>query len=702
METHDHTLEDRLRRLEAELRQVRELVDDLAADNRQVHARLAELVTALERARAREDAELDGRDPLAGALGPEYARAQGQPRPILVRAAKAMLRGSLGLARRAWQASDPGFGARTELRFSLEGVVERLPRVGLVTIGSGAGEGDVARMRAVLGGQTDREYGLAAWDSESGTYQLCGPDAGPISSGTAASDRELVAALGLDYLIDAADLPSRLEPGFVESLRWLLASEGLEVVLLHAPESRPLAVVAAWLWRAAGGVDLLALAARLQRSSPAIVGKVVGGNAAPGFALPLRDPLGPGSSELVRQVGRHLVAGSAACQLVEGRLVALGRSPEPRPDSGGRGTVLLVLGAPLEGGLEERMAALVSGLADELRFVIAVMDPGGPLGAARARALGRLTPHLYPVGTWFEPELWPSLLEHLVVRFGAGNLLLVGEGPWSADLLGGLRDRFPGLRIVHQTVAGGPVTSVVRPLLQADLYLAVTAAAGEALRKNGAAPDAVRALPPELVAGRALTGERGVADRETLRAELGLPLDATVATMVADLVPEKRPEDFVDLARRLQSEEGLFFLLVGEGPLAPTLRDLADVFSLSRLALRAPVRSLAEVVAASDVVCSTSESEPTPTWLLAALAVGRPVVATAVDDVASLLDRYGDGRSKTVPVADPGAMEQAVRAAAAAPPAPPAAGLVERMRAEQRRGLELLRQALTPRSEPGD
>jgi glycosyltransferase involved in cell wall biosynthesis len=410
--------------------------------------------------------------------------------------------------------------------------------------------------------------------------------------------------------------------------------------------------------------------------------------------LPMWDPLGPGSAEVVRQAGRHLVSRDAPRDRVSGRLKTLGGSPEPCPDGDGRRTVLVLLWSSPVGGLENRLGVLLTELADEHRFVVAVMGRPGPLGSARMAALCRLTPHVYPVGPWFEPELWPSLVAHLVARFAVSSVLAVGSGPGTEALVGSLKERFPDLWFVHQHEPGSADAEDLRPGPGIDLHLAVTAAAEQGLRSQGCAPDQVLAIAPEVVAGAVVTGDPGSLDRGQLRPRLGLPEAATAVVMVSDLLPEKRPEDFVALARRLCDDKELFFVLVGEGPLAATVRDMARIFDLPRFALRPPDLPLSEVVAAADVVCSTSEAEPHPAWLLAAMAAGRTVVACGVDDVASLLERYGDDRSTAVPVADLEAMERTLRTVAAGPAT---ADVVAQIAAARERALALWRQALATR-----
>jgi glycosyltransferase involved in cell wall biosynthesis len=102
---------------------------------------------------------------------------------------------------------------------------------------------------------------------------------------------------------------------------------------------------------------------------------------------------------------------------------------------------------------------------------------------------------------------------------------------------------------------------------------------------------------------------------------------------------------------------GVHVALAGEGPArAELLRSAvpADVFWLP-----GPVPSVPGVLAALDVCCFPSTAPGTPTSLLEAAALGRPIVAAAVPGIEEL---YADGREIVlVPPEDPSALAAAIQ-----------------------------------------
>jgi glycosyltransferase involved in cell wall biosynthesis len=126
--------------------------------------------------------------------------------------------------------------------------------------------------------------------------------------------------------------------------------------------------------------------------------------------------------------------------------------------------------------------------------------------------------------------------------------------------------------------------------------------------------------------------------RDRLRAELGIPADLRLITLVARLVPIKRVDRFLRIARALAGRPDVHFLIVGDGELRHELGGSPEARALSSRVTWAGFRAdMPDVYFASDVVVLTSDNEGTPVSLIEALAAGVPVVSSRVGGVPSVV-----------------------------------------------------------------
>ena len=127
--------------------------------------------------------------------------------------------------------------------------------------------------------------------------------------------------------------------------------------------------------------------------------------------------------------------------------------------------------------------------------------------------------------------------------------------------------------------------------------------------------------------------------RQRFRAELGIPVDDQVVTLIARLVPIKRVDRFLRVARSIANQRrGVHFLVVGDGELRRVLQASPEAAELDGLLIWAGFRrDIPDVCFASDAVVLTSDNEGTPVSLIEAQAAGTPVVAGRVGGVPSVV-----------------------------------------------------------------
>lgn len=128
-------------------------------------------------------------------------------------------------------------------------------------------------------------------------------------------------------------------------------------------------------------------------------------------------------------------------------------------------------------------------------------------------------------------------------------------------------------------------------------------------------------------------------DRERLRAEFGASADDWLIGTVACLKPQKAPEDFVSVAKRVcDTMPRARFVLIGDGELRQSLETLVERYGLKhRVHLAGWRRDISTAMKAFDVFLLTSHWEGLPRVLLEARAAGIPVVATRVGGVEEVI-----------------------------------------------------------------
>ena len=125
--------------------------------------------------------------------------------------------------------------------------------------------------------------------------------------------------------------------------------------------------------------------------------------------------------------------------------------------------------------------------------------------------------------------------------------------------------------------------------------------------------------------------------RDEARRTLGLPTDQAVVMLMARLVPIKRVDRFIDVARRVcDARPDAIFAVAGDGPLAQQLRTAAAPLG-DRFRFLGWQSHVETVHAASDVALLCSDNEGMPVSLIEASLAGVAAVTTNVGSAAEVV-----------------------------------------------------------------
>jgi glycosyltransferase involved in cell wall biosynthesis len=341
-------------------------------------------------------------------------------------------------------------------------------------------------------------------------------------------------------------------------------------------------------------------------------------------------------------------------------------------------TVLLLTQFFAVGGAERVALDMMRSLKERIRFVVMSLDKHQSALGTTVDAFRQLTPYVYCMPDYLSPQLNASFLRYLIDRFQPQVLYVANGSVWVYQALPEVRRRYPHLRMANQVYdheAGWINHYNSRIASIFDANIGVNRRIAQAYLDRGVTPDRVF-LIENAVDGEDFDPSRySDSDICQLKASLGLPTDGKVVTFIGRLHPQKRPMDFVELARRFDSDPTLTFLMVGDGPLAETVDAELARLRLPNLVRHAFYKPSRDIFAVSDLVVLPSEYEGMPLAVMEAQAMGKPVVVTDVGNNRELLDLTGGG--VVVPqIGDVGSLRQAVSQVLAQPPDP------QRMRRE--------------------
>ena len=196
---------------------------------------------------------------------------------------------------------------------------------------------------------------------------------------------------------------------------------------------------------------------------------------------------------------------------------------------------------------------------------------------------------------------------------------------------------------VCSTLTGAPLVvtrRVIFPLrrrgfwLRARRVIAISQAVRKALVADGVSPDRIVLIPSAVdIEGAPDPG------RASIRHALGLPENGRIAVSLAALTPEKDQSTLVAAAALLVRDlPNLHWVIAGEGPLRGLLeRRIAEAGLTDRFHLLGQLADPHTMLADADVCVLSSTSEGLGSSILAAMALGVPVVATRVGGIPELL-----------------------------------------------------------------
>ncbi len=296
-----------------------------------------------------------------------------------------------------------------------------------------------------------------------------------------------------------------------------------------------------------------------------------------------------------------------------------------------RPRVLHLLG-PSTGGIRRHVVELTARLAGR-GWPVEIAGPAGVLDG-----VGTLD-HVVEVPSGFGPAAAMAARRALAAA-AVGAELVHAHGLKAGWLASSLRPRPPLVVTGHNVVLAEGVGALTPVLARLEAALpgrveAMVVVSAEMARRLGGVAGAGRIT---VVAPVAPYPSPTMASAE-VRASWGVGADQPLVVSVGRLHPQKDHSTLIDAAGLLaRRRPGVRLVIVGDGPSAGALANHVERLGLGEVVtLAGPGVPGADALAAADVVALASRWEGWPLVVAEAVALGCPVVATAVGGIPEML-----------------------------------------------------------------
>ncbi len=300
-------------------------------------------------------------------------------------------------------------------------------------------------------------------------------------------------------------------------------------------------------------------------------------------------------------------------------------------------TNILYLITEFDTGGAETMLYELASRVDRKKFKVSAccLTGRGPIGE-KLSAAGVKVFYLDMKGKWDFPALF-----RLIKLLKKYDVKILHTFLFHANFMGRIAGRIAGVPAVISSVRVSEKQQFLHVLGEklthplSDVILCVSEAVMKFMEENGIPREKMRVVPN----GIDLEKFSLKYDVQEVKKELGIPADAKVIGTVSRLTPQKRVDRFLDCASIiLKKIPGVYFIIAGRGELESRLKRHAEktgVFSNTRfLGFR---EDSVRVMSIFDVFMLTSSWEGMPVALLEAMAMGKPVVASAVEGSSEVL-----------------------------------------------------------------
>lgn len=290
-------------------------------------------------------------------------------------------------------------------------------------------------------------------------------------------------------------------------------------------------------------------------------------------------------------------------------------------------TLLLAMPFLVLGGAERLLSEVLPQLrATGYRLIIVTTVQSVPEHGDTTEWFKPATDEIYHLPRFLSPDRWQDFVDYAIEAKHVDILWIVGS-IWFYEALPRLRIQFPALHIVDllfNTI--GHADNNRRQSANIDMILAENTEVYNWLLAHGEPLERVRLIPSGVdITHYTPSGRAGASD-------------CFVAGFSGRLSDEKAPLAFLKIADVMNQQSKISFLMSGAGPLEERVcATIARHKYKDRVRFLGMVKDVRTALALYDVLVLPSEIDGRPTVVLEALAMGIPVIASAVGGLPDLV-----------------------------------------------------------------
>jgi glycosyltransferase involved in cell wall biosynthesis len=303
------------------------------------------------------------------------------------------------------------------------------------------------------------------------------------------------------------------------------------------------------------------------------------------------------------------------------------------------------------GGAEKLTFDLLKEISDVYSLVLFTTDGYAPNTGVMTQDFRDLGVIVYDCMESLVPQLAFSMFSYLVRKYEPLTLFVANGSNFFYENLESIKLCFPNLKIVNQIFdhEAGWINRYSEPSIKLiDAHVACNDKIENTYFKKYKLPsDKIYKIEHGIDLNEFTEClhdiETKIEVKKVGRIKFNIPTDKILVCFIGRLHPQKRPNDFIKLAKRFENNDRYFFMMVGDGQLRDNVEDFLELYDLKnfkKIGFYSPILDIFQII---DILVITSEYEGLPIVVLNALAMSVAVVSTDVGSVKEVLGRDDAG-----------------------------------------------------------